>query len=465
MRLLLGVDMGTTKICAIALNAETGAIIAVESAPNNTRLTTAPEASEQHAQAICDIARGCIARLMRHARVEGAEILALGVTGQMHGVVIVDACGVPLTPLINWQDQRGHQVDPNGESYVDGVLDILGDDLARTGCRPATGYGAVTLYRLAQEAQLPEHGVALTIQDLLVRQLTGVAATDPSDAASWGIFNTQDGTDWLPEIAHRIGLPAQLLPPVYATGSTSFPLREVAASSLGLPAGLAVAVAIGDNQASFLGSVPDYTDSLLINLGTGGQMSVAVNSYSTHPLLETRPLIASYRLLVGSSLCGGRAYQLLAEFYREAGKKLFGIDAELPDIYEAMGKLSVPAQNELLFDTRFSGTRQQPGMKASLTGLGVDSFTPEHMTQALCQGMVSELVEYYQAAKQAGANPVRVVGAGNGVRRNEAVRAEIIRQTGLPLVLPQQQEEAAVGAALTAGLTVGVTMERPTGFV
>ncbi len=454
MRLLLGVDMGTTKICALALDAESGAIIAVDSAPNNTRLVTAPEASEQNAQAICDVARGCLSRLVRHEQVLGAEILALGVTGQMHGAVIADSNGAPLTPLINWQDQRGHQAGPNGESYVDGVCKILGEDLARTGCKPATGYGAVTLYRLAQEGQLPEHGMALTIQDMLVYQLTGVAATDPSDAASWGIFNTQDGTDWLPQIAQRLGIPAQMLPPIYATGSTSFPLREEAADSLGLPAGLPVAVAMGDNQASFLGSVPDYTDSLLINLGTGGQMSVAINIFATHPLLETRPLIAGFRLLVGSSLCGGRAYQLLAEFYREIGWKLFGINAELSDIYEAMGRLPLPHNSELTFDTRFGGTRLQPEIRAALTGLGVEGFTPEHMTQALCQGMVSELVEYYHAARQAGAQPVRVVGAGNGVRRNEVVRAEIIRQTGLPLVLPEQQEEAAVGAARCAGMAL-----------
>jgi len=66
------------------------------------------------------------------------------------------------------------------------------------------------------------------------------------------------------------------------------------------------------------------------------------------------------------------------------------------------------------------------------------------------------LMGYYRAAEQAGAAAVTVIGAGNSVRRNAAVRQEIIRQTGLPLLLTPRQEEAASGAALTAGVATGV---------
>lgn len=455
MRLLLGVDIGTSKICAIALDADSGTVLAAKDTENTACISTDADASEQDAGVVCDLARRCLMQLMQHEVVVGAEILALGVTGQMHGVVTADANGTPLTPLIDWQDQRGKRTSASGLSYTEAVRELLGDDLARTGCRPATGYGGVTLYRLAQEGALPDHGVALTIQDLLVYQLTGVAATDPSDAASWGIFDAQGGTDWLPDIASRLGVPQQMLPPVYPTATASFPVRADMAKTIGLPAELPVAVALGDNQASFLGSVSDYTDSLLINLGTGGQMSVATRSFTSLAQLETRPLMPGYWLLVGSSLCGGRAYRLLAEFYRDIGQKVFGTTLELPAIYKAMGQLVVPDEGPA-FTPSFAGSRQDPTCRAAVTGLDLGNFTPEHLTNALIQGMVGELVDYYRLAMQAGVSARRVVGAGNCVQRNEAVRQEIVRQTFLPLEISAQKEEAGVGAAKVAGWAVEI---------
>lgn len=458
LRILLGIDLGTTKLCALALDADSGAVLAVEDVANDTRLAAAdPDAGEQDAQAIGDRARILLARLARHAAVAGGDVAGLGVTGQMHGVVIAAANGAPLTPLINWQDQRGNRKAPNGRTYTEAVHALLGTDLARTGCRPATGYGAVTLYRLAQERRLPQSGIALTIQDFFVHQLTGMAATDPSDAGSWGIFDTQGGADWLPDIAARLGLPQRLLPPVFPTGTAAFPLRADLAGTLGLPAGLPVTVALGDNQASFLGSVPRLADSLLFNLGTGGQISVATRRFTTVASLETRPLIPGLWLLVGASLCGGRAYHLLARFFAAVGTEVFGTTVELPAIYTAMNRLAeVSGDNTLAVSPLFGGTRHDPAARATISGLGAENFSPEALTRALVRGMVGELMDYYRAAEQAGAAAVTVVGAGNSVRRNAAVRQEIARQTGLPLLVPPRQEEAACGAALTAGVVTGV---------
>ena len=143
--------------------------------------------------------------------------------------------------------------------------------------------------------------------------------TDTTDAASWGIFDTQTGTDWLPGVHHVLHLPNGILPPVKPTGTLAGPLLPALAVRAGLPAGVPVAVAIGDNQASFLGSVPSLTECALFNLGTGSQLSVPTSQYRLASALETRPLIPGWWLLVGASLCGGYAYQLLADFFSRAG--------------------------------------------------------------------------------------------------------------------------------------------------
>lgn len=457
MDILLGVDIGTSKLCVVAVAADGGALLAVEDAPNDTGLPGEPDSAEQDAAALLARVPALLARLHHHPEVAGARPLALGVTGQMHGVVLADSAGRPLSPLITWQDGRGNRLAGSGRSYVDEVRHRLCAAAADSGCQAASGYGAVTLLRLCEEGRLPVGATALTIQDLLVATMSGAPATDATDAASWGLFDVRHGGRWLPGAAGALGLPEELLPALRPTGSRAGTLLPGMAASTGwLPAGLPVAVAIGDNQASFVGSVPALADTVLLNLGTGGQLSVPIDHFARVEGLDTRPLLPGLWLLVGASLCGGRAYQVLERFFAAVGRECFGY-ADPPELYAVMHRLAetVDADGGLRADTRFSGTRLDPCARGALRGISTDNFTPAHLTRAVLAGMVEELAAFYRQAGAAGAHPTRLAASGNAVRRNPALRQEIARQLAMPVMLPPCAEEAAHGAALIGGMAIG----------
>ncbi|MDO8684052.1 MAG: FGGY family carbohydrate kinase [Armatimonadota bacterium] len=460
MGLLIGLDIGTTKICAVALDASNGQLTAVEDTLNDTQLSSQPDAAEQDAQGIIDKSHGLLSRLLQRPELKGQEILAVGVTGQMHGVVIADRAGKPITPLVTWQDGRGAKpYKSTSHSYAEELANRLGEDaLAASGCRPATGYGAVTLLQMSEEGNIPNNGKALTIHDLLVQSLCGSIVTDPTDAASWGIFDVRDGSRWLLEAQSVLKLPEGMLPEVIPTGSIAGQITAEAELATGLQMGIPIAVAFGDNQASFLGSVPSLRESLLMNLGTGGQMSVPTNHFNRAQGLDTRPLVKGQWLLVGASLCGGRAYQILESFFASIGQDLFGILYKAA-LYDLMNKLAAHADDDcggLAASTLFEGTRVDPARRGCIGNIDSKNFTVANLTRAVIIGMVEELAAFYEVARQAGAAPKYLAGSGNAIRRNAVVRQEIEKRVGMPLQMPPHPEEAAVGAALAGGVAAGV---------
>ncbi len=206
MDILLGIDIGTTKMCAVAFDANRGTVLAVHSAANDTAIPAEMGACEQDACKILSRAIELMGETVDSLGSLGARIVAVGVTGQMHGVVLTDAQSRPITPLITWQDQRGNlRCSSSDLTYAEEVRRRIGEEnLARTGTAPATGYGGVTLLRLADHTDIPADAKALTISDYLVYRLTGAAVTDPTDAASWGIYDVQAESGWMPGIAEQL---------------------------------------------------------------------------------------------------------------------------------------------------------------------------------------------------------------------------------------------------------------------
>ncbi|MFW5740486.1 MAG: FGGY family carbohydrate kinase, partial [Myxococcota bacterium] len=280
MTVLIGIDLGTTSTCAVALDIERREVVATQVRETARRLPGDPDAYAFDAEQLIHSAMETLRGLSEAVCSEGHSVAGLGVTGQMHGVVLVDGRGRVCSPFVNWQDQRGNRLDDGlGMTCTDAVRARLRVHSPRAGCVPATGHGAVTLYGLGRAGALPVGAKALTIQDLFVLALTGALATDPTDAASWGLYDVEGQTGWFEDVEQALSLPRGTLPPLVATGSCAGKVTHAAGRRAGVPHGLPVAVAMGDNQASFVASVPSIGESLLLNLGTGGQISIPTSSY------------------------------------------------------------------------------------------------------------------------------------------------------------------------------------------
>ncbi|MBN1670207.1 MAG: hypothetical protein JXR37_04200 [Kiritimatiellae bacterium] len=444
--LQLGIDIGTSKVAAVLWDGTARRVAASDSLPHGADVAnTPPDRAEQDAEKLLAAVRRVLAGLDGAAR---ATIRAIGVTGQMHGVVLSDAGYHPLSPLITWQDTR---------CLAGGFLDTLRADTGEQ--RLAAGFGCATLAWLASRNAIPaEAAAALTIQDLLVACLTEPdrPVTDETDAASWGLYDPM-ARQWCGERVRKAQIPPALLPRVQAAGTCAGAVTERGAGDYGVPAGIPVMAAVGDNQASIWSSTfgHDPERVLALTLGTGAQLS-AVLPAGTVPgepasaTFEYRPYPGARLAAVAASLAGGAALSWFADAVAAWCRDLGLVAPEQSDLFARLNRLGLDADTDsgLRVRPHIDGERHDPAVRASITGIGRANFSLGSLYQALADGIIANLRDRLPAACLAGREAV--VGSGNAVRRQPLVQAAIERVMGLPLVRTEGREEAALGAAMLA---------------
>jgi len=349
---------------------------------------------------------------------------SLGITGQMHGVLYVNNDGKCISPLITWQDRRA-EIFENGINAIQEIYN-------RTGKYVPAGYGLATHFYNKCHNMVPKDIAKIcTIHSFVAMTLTNTKkpVMHVSDCHSFGLYDSEtDGWDFS-SIA-LLGISEDILPKIVSNPFI-----------IGNYKGISVCVAIGDNQASFIGSVKSF-DSLLINIGTGAQVSVLADNEDKHNI-EIRPLSGKYLIAVGCSLAGGLAYETLKNFFRDVYKMANLIPPE--NIYECMNKTGELNDNAPLFDTRFIGTRKNPEIRGSIENLGIHNFTAANFIYGVLKGIANELYSLY---KQLNVDVDKIVGSGNAIRKNPLLRKIIEETFQMQLKIPINDEEAAFGAAI-----------------
>lgn len=429
----IGIDIGTTSLCGVVLDTENRQVLKAVTISNGAEVPGAfPWQRCQDPQMIIGKTKALLDQLLEEF--EGVQ--SIGVTGQMHGIVYCDASGKAVSQLYTWQDESGNQLREDGEKWAAW--------LTRTsGCNLASGFGCVTHACNAARGLVPATAAKFcTIHDYLVMVLTGreKPLCHATDAASFGCYDLNKQCFDLDALA-RIGVDPEMLPET--TDS-----RTCAGSYRGIP----VYTAIGDNQASFLGAVPDVENSVLVNIGTGSQVSVMANKPVKAAHAETRPFMKGSYLVVGASLCGGRAYAALESFFRSYAQAL-GVEGSQ---YELLGKLSgtaleLPREQRLKVSTLFCGTRSDSQIRGSVTNISLENLTPGHLIAGFLEGTVEELYQFYQEAEPLlDRKPTTLIGSGNGLRKNLLWQQIARDMFGMELQMSDIPEEAACGAAIFA---------------
>ena len=166
--------------------------------------------------------------------------------------------------------------------------------------------------------------------------------------------------------------------------------------------------------------------------------------------------------MAGSSLCGGRAYAILERFFRS-----YAADAGAPEEpqYALMNVLAEKALQQeaaeppgrtqepgdlLSVSPLFCGTRMDPSLRGSVTGISDTNLTPGGLILGTLRGMADELYGYYSGMTSV--HPDRIVGSGNGLRKNPVLQKLVAERFGAPLELAPFEEEAACGAAISAAM-------------
>ncbi len=410
---VIGIDIGTTSICGISVDVQTGKIINSITKNSNAFIDgCAAWEKIQSVEKIITLATDVLESLIDD------ETAAIGVTGQMHGIVYVDKNQNAVSPLYTWQDERGNL--PYKETTYAKYLGSY------------SGYGNVTDFYNRENEIKPKDAVSYcTIHDYFVMKLCNLKEPliHTSDAASFGLYDIE---------ANKFNYDYD----VKVTNDYT-----VAGEYKKIP----VAVAIGDNQASVFSTLANEED-ILFNIGTGSQVSIVSDSLIVAEGIETRPYIDNKYLIVGAALCGGRAYSILKNFYSEIFSFIKDIDDE--QVYQFMAETLQKSEEDLLvIDTRFAGTRDDANLCGSINGLTPESFNPTQLTRGILNGMVDELCNMYDKMN---ASKKGIVGSGNGLRKNSQLVKNFENKFGAKMKIPAHMEEAAFGAALFAGVASGI---------
>lgn len=422
--LTAAIDIGTTTISAVVLDVLGERVLQSYNIPNDASIKSREE--WEHVQDPKKILKRA-ELLVKRIYEEYPAILSMGFTGQMHGILYLDKWGKAISPLYTWQDGRGDLT--NGDKSYAMELSEL------TGYPMATGFGLTTHYYNQKNGLVPEEAVTFcSIMDYLAIYFADKQSPviHPSVAASFGLFDVKNNCfdkEALKKANISIELP-----------------KIVGDEVIGVYNKTQITPAIGDNQASVFGSVAQEEASVVVNYGTGGQISAVTDMTNAALPLEIRPYIGGKNLICGSALCGGSAYAILEGFFRDYAEAL-GIEGNQ---YKIMDRLCEEAYNNktspLEVSTLFNGTRQDPSLRGSINKISSDNFTPQALILGTVQGMVQELYDMYNSFGIKDRSIL--VASGNGVQKNSVLQKMLCDKFGMELKLPANKEEAATGAAM-----------------
>lgn len=432
--LALGVDIGTTSISAVVVENMDKVLCSVTENSMANLATQNDWEMLQDAKHILDKVFQIIEGLEKRF----PEVEAIGVTGQMHGIVYLDREGEIVSPLYTWLDGRGNLPFGENETYAQHITNV-------TQCEVATGMGFVTHFYNMRNGLVPANAsVFCTIYDCLAMKLCAKKrpVIHPSSAASFGLFDVAKKV-YRVDCLEKLGIQADMCPAVLENDG------YVGETGRGVP----VAVGLGDNQASYLGAVQDKETDVLVNIGTGSQVSFYVDKdCEAGQNFEIRPFIFGKYLMVGSSLNGGASFELLEKLFCEIAAIVN--EREVQSCYSAIDdyleKNCIP-ENIPTINTQFFGTRWNPEIHASMMNLTSDNFHALNLIYGFLYGMAEELHQMYLGyCAQNKVKFSRLIGSGNGIRKNPAMCKCLAAVFGMPITISRFEEEAACGAAFYA---------------
>lgn len=384
------------------------------------------------------------------ARAGSPDIAAIGISGQMHGTVLLDAQGRPVRPAIIWEDRRSTEQVHSLTAQI-GASTLI----ERCGSPLATGFQAATLAWLVEHEPdaIASTRAILLPGDALRYQLTGALATEPSDASSTLLFDITTRT-WAPEVLSAVGIDPALMPQVMESTAITGTLTTRAARELGLRPGIPVTGGGGDAPLAALAGAATTSDTLMLTISTGSQAILP----STEPVVDLRGRIHTWCSLatpgsrlpawyqMGATMASGRALRWLRE-------EIMATSAE--DLESSVAALP-PGADGLIFLPYLNGERtphMDPDAAGAFIGLRAH-HGPAALSRAVMEGAAFSLLDAFQVLQELGGTPKRIVLAGGGARSR--IWTEIVAGIfDLPVDPLEESEGSAMGAAIVAGAAIG----------
>ena len=444
MPYVLGIDTSTTATKALLVE-EDGAV-AGEAAAEYSFETPQPLWAEQEAGLWWTATVEAIQKVLAKTGVTGTEVQAIGLTGQMHGLVLLDEADQPLRPAILWNDQRS-------VAECDEMRATLGRDrlIATTGNDALTGFTAPKIlwvrnhepdtYARTRHVLLPKDYVRL--------RLTGEHAMDRAGGAGTILFDLA-ARDWSPSVLADLDLDAGWFPPTFEGPAVTGTITTTAAAATGLAAGTPVVGGGGDQAANAVGVGAVREGVAALSLGTSGVVFVATDT----PQVEPQGRLHAFCHAVPGK------WHLMGVMLSAAGSLRWFNDELATGV--AVGELvasaePVPAGSDgLLFLPYLSGERTpypDPLARGAFVGLTV-RHTRAHLVRAVLEGVAFGLRDSLDLIRGTGV-PVDQVRASGGGTRSALWRQILADILQAEVVTLGTAEGAAYGAAVLAAVGAG----------
>ena len=450
---LLAIDLGTSSVKVLITSAEGQVLSRGES--NYPIDSPAHGYAEQNPESWWEATIQAVGQATAHISSSRDQIGCIGLSGQMHGTVLLNRNREPAAPAVIWPDRRS-------TSQAAELTDLAGSDrlIRLTGSPAATGFQAATV-RWFQEVQpklWSQVDKVLLPKDYLRWRIMGEFFTDPSDASGTLLFDINDN-DWSERMLEIAGIEPNQLPPVVASNNIAGRVSTKAATALGVAKGTPVVTGAGDVACGLLGTGVTSDRRLLLTISTGGQITHPASNREVDVIGRIHTFRSAMRLndeglgylRLGAILSAGRSLSWLRDqILQEANKTDFAA-------LSARAETAPAGSDGLLFVPYIAGERT-PHMNSEAKGMFLGMTIRhgrDHLIRAVMEGVALACYDAFSVLGEFGSEPELIVMAGGGAR--SLLWRQIVSDVfNLPVQSPVIWEQAALGAAMLAGSGIGI---------
>lgn len=450
MKAFLGIDLGTSSAKALLLR-EDGVVMGT---CNGEYPIIIPSVgcAEQDPSSWWLAVTGAVRRLLAETGIATREIAAVGLSGQMHGMVPLNEAREVVRPAIIWADQRARE-------YVDYVYGVVGKDVfSRITLNPLSpGFQLATLLWMRDHEPLNYRRLAKVVlpKDFIRYRLTGALGTEITDASSTLLFDTT-ARRWSTKIIETLSLDESHFPGLSESLDVVGGVTAAAAEETGLAAGTPVIAGGSDQPMQAIGNGLTASGSVSLTTGTGGQLFSVVERPVFNPDLNTHTfcnVLPGTWYVMAATLSAGLSLSWFSEnIAREASFDTLSAEAD-----------TIPPGSEGAFFLPYLAGERTPHLdplaRAMFFGLTL-KHTRAHMTRAIMEGVAYSYRDCLDVLENLGIPAHRIIASGGGARSTLwlQIQTDVL---GREIHTTEVKEQASFGAALAAGVGVGVWSDIP----
>jgi xylulokinase len=438
LKTVLGIDLGTQSLKALFYDYESRRVAAATSAPLDL-VRDERGTAEQQASWWCEALRSSLSKVSDELR---ASVQAIGISGQQHGLVALDADGSVLIPVKLW-------CDTSTQEEAEEIMAAVGGRercIAISGNAMVTGYTApkIRWFRKHRPTLYARLARCLLPHDYLNGVLTGVHCMEYGDASGTGLMDVRTRR-WRRELLRAVDPDRDLLaclPPFVPADEFIGTTTEQSARRFGLRAGVPVSPGGGDNMMAAIGTGNVVPGTLTMSLGSSGTLY----AHSATPVVEPNGNIAAFCGSTGGwlpLLCTMNC-TLATELMRAA------LGVGLDDFEASIAAVEAGSEGLLVLPF-FNGERTPnlPNASGSVLGLNARTASTGHLLRATVEGATYALKFGIGELGALGLTATEIVLTGGGAN-SPAWRQIVADICGLPVAMLDQEEGASFGAALQA---------------